>query len=72
MIEVNGSKYDNILVILSEIQEFPSTDWKKSTPSSLKFTSRFLLWWRKTPWQYKAEKKNFDEQKAMKFCNCYL
>ena len=47
-----GSKNDNIQVLPSEIQEFPSTSWSKSTSSSSKFTSSVLHWWRKTPWQY--------------------
>ena len=50
--ELIGSKNDNIKVIPSEIQEFPFPNWSKSTSSSSKFTSSFLLWWRKTPWQY--------------------
>ena len=46
------AKTDYIQVILSEIQVFPSQNWSKSTSSPSKFTSRFLLWWRKTPCQY--------------------
>ena len=42
--KLNGSKYYNIQVILSEVQEFPSTNLSKSTSSSSEFTSRFLLW----------------------------
>ena len=50
--ELIGSKNDNIQVIPSEIQEFPSPNWSKYTSSSSKFTSNVLHWWRKTPWQY--------------------
>ena len=50
--ELIGSKNDNIQVIPSEIQVFPSPNWSKYTSSSSKFTSSVLHWWRKTPWQY--------------------
>ena len=50
--ELIGSKNDNIQVLPTEIQEFPSTSWSKSTSSSSKFTSSILHWWRNTLWQY--------------------
>ena len=56
--ELNRSKNDNIQEILSQNwNSVPQIDKKKYTSSSSKSTSRFLLKWRKTPWQYNPEKK---------------